>query len=177
MQLNIYRHLRGKTWKYWRSLAKLLSISKWDSILRLLAFKELASYKGKTRDQLYIAEIIYEQNLHCVLKCAKNWKENNIKLIGNSQKRSNRQEKASTLLWRTAKNGDKVKLVRDILYINGKPYIPEDEDEASGSTTPDRNFRVYQKKRRRVSSTQIHDKDSKGGGGGVTTVPRGKQKN
>ena len=36
------------------------------------------------------------------------------------------------------KNWDKVKLVRDILYINGKPYIPEDEDEASGSTTPDR---------------------------------------
>ena len=131
MQLNIYRHLRGKTWKYWRSLAKLLSKSKWNSILSLLAFKDLASNIEKTRDQLYIAKFIYEQDLYCVHKCAKNWKENHIKLIGNSRKRSNWQEICR-------KNEDKVKLVKDILYINGKPYIPEDEDEVSGSITPDR---------------------------------------
>ena len=64
------------------------------------------------------------------------------------------------------KNGDKVKLVRDILYINGKPYIPEDEDEASGSTTPDRRtpnkFQGVSKKDGGLALHQIHDRDSRG---------------
>lgn len=33
------------------------------------------------------------------------------------------------------KNGDKVKLLRDILYTKEKPYTPEDNDEASTSNT------------------------------------------
>lgn len=54
--------------------------------------------------------------------------------------------------------GDHVKLVRDILYINGQPYDPETEEEYSNPPRRDRptpnRHRSVSNKRRRISSSQ-----------------------
>ena len=86
-----------------------------------------------------VAKFVYEQDLHCVLKCVKKLKEKPYQINRQFPEEIEQARKSLyPIMKECRKNGDKVKLVRDILYINGKPYIPEDEDEASGSTTPDR---------------------------------------
>ena len=83
-QWNTTWYLPALTRKVLRNfLAEQLEI---ESNIEFTSVQRFGKQKKKNSRPI-VAKFIYEQDLLCVLKCAKNWKDNHIKLIGNSRKR------------------------------------------------------------------------------------------
>ena len=121
------------------------------------------SYPGRPRP--IVAKFIYQRELDYVLSAARN--------LAGKPFRINRQfppevEQARRSLYPVMKElrdkGERVKLVRDILYVNGEPYEPYDasEIEMPGANTSPKSYASVvspapippvRHKRRRVGST------------------------
>lgn len=115
--------------------------------------------KNKKRARPIVAKFIYQCDLDQVLKSAKKLKGKPFQI---NQQFPEEIEQARKSLYPIMKEhkqkGDHVKLVRDILYINGQPYNPETEEEYSNPPRRDRptpnRHRSVSNKRRRISSSQ-----------------------
>lgn len=104
--------------------------------------------KNKKRARPIVAKFIYQCDLDQVLKSAKKLKGKPFQI---NQQFPEEIEQARKSLYPIMKEhrqkGDHVKLVRDILYINGQLYNPETEEEYSNPLrrdrpTPNRNRSV-----------------------------------
>ncbi|XP_062572580.1 putative leucine-rich repeat-containing protein DDB_G0290503 [Saccostrea cucullata] len=113
--------------------------------------------KNNKRNRPIVAKFIYQRDLDYVLQCAYKLKGKTFQI--------NRQfpdeiEQARKSLYPIMKElrrkGETVKLVRDILYVNGRPYDPEDSGPAETLKYPQRTPSRYgssSNKRRRINST------------------------
>lgn len=86
--------------------------------------------RNKKRARPIVAKFIYQDDLDHVLLCAKKLKGKSYRINRQFPEETEQARKSLYPIMKDLKRkGERVKLVRDILYVNGEPYYPETEVE------------------------------------------------